>query len=135
MQADPTLYESVLATFESIQMALAGRDPNNPDEISEDIVYNGRFNDINDIYAAGDGLLPSLDPLADFPRIPEGLQADRLFREAGLSNSDSHYHLDRLYDIANRNLIDRNGDEVFFGGDLTKPIPLMWTQDLSLIHI
>ncbi|HAA49061.1 MAG TPA: hypothetical protein DCE43_05030 [Planctomycetaceae bacterium] len=132
MQADPTLYESVLATFESIQMALAGRDPNNPDEISEDIVYHGRFNDINDIYAAGDGLLPSLDPLADFPRIPEGLQADRLFREAGLSNSDSHYHLDRLYDIANRNLIDRNGDEVFFGGDLTKPIPLMWTQDNEL---
>ena len=132
MQADPTLYENVLATFESIQMALAGRDPNNPDEISEDIVYNGRFNDINDIYAAGDGLLPSLDPLADFPRIPEGLQADRLFREAGLSNSDSHYHLDRLYDIANRNLIDRNGDEVFFGGDLTKPIPLMWTQDNEL---
>ena len=62
----------------------------------------------------------------------EGLQADRLFREAGLSNSDSHYHLDRLYDIANRNLIDRNGDEVFFGGDLTKPIPLMWTQDNEL---
>ena len=132
MQADPTLYENVLATFESIQMALAGRDPNNPDEISEDIVYHGRFNDINEIYAAGDGLLPSLDPLADFPRIPEGLQADRLFREAGLSNSDSHYHLDRLYDIANRNLIDRNGDEVFFGGDLTKPIPLMWTQDNEL---
>ena len=132
LQADPTLYENVLATFESIQMALAGRDPNNPEEISEDITYNGRFNDINQIYAAGDGLLPSLDPLADYPMIPEGLQADRLFREAGLSNSDSHYHLDRLYDIANRNLIDRNGDEVFFGGDLTKPIPLMWTQDNEL---
>tara|TARA_B100000029_G_scaffold140394_2_gene135557 strand:+ start:204 stop:1898 length:1695 start_codon:yes stop_codon:yes gene_type:complete len=131
-QADPTLYENVLATFQAIQLALAGRDPNAPTEIAEDITYNGRFTDFNQIYAAGDGLLPSLDPLRDFPLIPEGLQADRRFREAGLSNSDSHYHLDRLYDIANGNLTDRNGDEVFFGGDLTKPIPLMWTQDNEL---
>jgi len=131
-QADPTLYENVLATFEAIQMALGGRDPNAPTDIGQDILYNGRFTDFNQIYAAGDGLIPSFDPLNDFPRIPEGLQADRRFREAGLSNSDSHYHLDRLYDIANRNLVDRNGDDVFFGGDLTKPIPLMWTQDNEL---
>ena len=130
-QPDPTVYENVLATFEAIQMALSGRDPNAPEDIAMDITYNGRFHDFNQIYAAGDGLLPSVDPLADFPLIPEGLQADRRFREAGFSNSDSHYHLDRLYDIANRNLVDRNGDDVFFGGDLTKPIPLM----LSLIHI
>ena len=131
-QPDPTVYENVLATFESIQMALSGRDPNAPEDIAMDITYNGRFYDFNQIYAAGDGLLPSVDPLADFPRIPEGLQADRRFREAGFSNSDSHYHLDRLYDISNRNLVDRNGDDVFFGGDLTKPIPLMWTQDNEL---
>ena len=131
-QADPTLYENVLATFEAIQMALGGRDPNNPTDIGQDILYNGRFYDFNQLYAAGDGLIPSLDPLNDFPRIPLGLQADRRFREAGLSNSDSHYHLDRLYDIANRNLVDRNGDDVFFGGDLTRPIPLMWTQDNEL---
>ena len=131
-QPDPTVYENVLATFESIQMALSGRDPNAPEDIAMDITYNGRFHDFNQIYAAGDGLLPSVDPLADFPLIPEGLQADRRFREAGFSNSDSHYHLDRLYDIANRNLVDRNGDDVFFGGDLTKPIPLMWTQDNEL---
>ncbi|MBO52558.1 MAG: hypothetical protein CMJ69_17455 [Planctomycetaceae bacterium] len=131
-QPDPTVYENVLATFEAIQMALAGRDPNAPEDIAMDITYNGRFHDFNQIYAAGDGLLPSVDPLADFPLIPEGLQADRRFREAGFSNSDSHYHLDRLYDIANRNLVDRNGDDVFFGGDLTKPIPLMWTQDNEL---
>ena len=131
-QADPTLYENVLATFEAIQMALGGRDPNNPTDIGQDILYNGRFYDFNQLYAAGDGLIPSLAPLNDFPRIPLGLQADRRFREAGLSNSDSHYHLDRLYDIANRNLVDRNGDDVFFGGDLTRPIPLMWTQDNEL---
>ena len=131
-QADPTLYENVLATFEAIQMALGGRDPNNPTDIGQDILYNGRFYDFNQLYAAGDGLIPSLVPLNDFPRIPLGLQADRRFREAGLSNSDSHYHLDRLYDIANRNLVDRNGDDVFFGGDLTRPIPLMWTQDNEL---
>ena len=131
-QPDPTVYENVLATFESIQMALSGRDPNAPEDIAMDITYNGRFYDFNQIYAAGDGLLPSVDPLADFPRIPEGLQADRRFREAGFSNSDSHYHLDRLYDISNRNLVDRNGDDVFFGGDLTKPTPLMWTQDNEL---
>ena len=131
-QPDPTVYENVLATFEAIQMALSGRDPNAPEDIAMDITYNGRFHDFNQIYAAGDGLLPSVDPLADFPLIPEGLQADRRFREAGFSNSDSHYHLDRLYDIANRNLVDRNGDDVFFGGDLTKPIPLMWTQDNEL---
>jgi len=131
-QADPTLYENVLATFEAIKVALAGRDPNDETEIGQEILYNGRFNDFNQLYAAGDGLIPSLDPLNDFPLIPEGLQADRRFREAGLSNSDSHYHLDRLYDIANRNLVDRNGDDVFFGGDLTKPIPLMWTQDNEL---
>ena len=131
-QPDPTVYENVLATFESIQMALSGRDPNAPEDIAMDITHNGRFYDFNQIYAAGDGLLPSVDPLADFPRIPEGLQADRRFREAGFSNSDSHYHLDRLYDISNRNLVDRNGDDVFFGGDLTKPIPLMWTQDNEL---
>ena len=131
-QPDPTVYENVLATFEAIQMALSGRDPNAPEDIAMDITYNGRFHDFNQIYAAGDGLLPSVGPLADFPLIPEGLQADRRFREAGFSNSDSHYHLDRLYDIANRNLVDRNGDDVFFGGDLTKPIPLMWTQDNEL---
>ena len=131
-QPDPTVYENVLATFEAIQMALSGRDPNAPEDIAMDITYNGRFHDFNQIYAAGDGVLPSVDPLADFPLIPEGLQADRRFREAGFSNSDSHYHLDRLYDIANRNLVDRNGDDVFFGGDLTKPIPLMWTQDNEL---
>ena len=131
-QPDPTVYENVLATFESIQMALSGRDPNAPEDVAMDITYNGRFHDFNQIYAAGDGLLPSVAPLADFPLIPEGLQADRRFREAGFSNSDSHYHLDRLYDIANRNLVDRNGDDVFFGGDLTKPIPLKWTKDNEL---
>ena len=131
-QADPTLYLNVLATFESIKAAMAGRDPNALTDIAQDITYNGRFYDFNQIYAAGDGLLPSIDPLSDFPLIPEGLQADRRFRQAGFSNSDSHYHLDRLYDIANRNLVDRNGDDVFFGGDLTKPIPLMWTQDNEL---
>ena len=131
-QADPTLYENVLATFKAIKLALSGRDPNAPTDIGQDILYNGRFTDFNQIYAAGDGLIPSLDPLNDFPLIPEGLQADRRFREAGLSNSDSAYHLDRLNDIANRNLVDRNGDDVFFGGDLTRPIPLMWTQDNEL---
>ncbi len=131
-QTDPTVYENVLATFEAMQLALSGRDPNAPEDVGLDITYNGRFYDFNQIYAAGDGLLPSVDPLADFPMIPEGLQADRRLREAGFSNSDSHYHLDRLYDIANRNLVDRNGDDVFFGGDLTKPIPLMWTQDNEL---
>lgn len=132
-QADPAIYENVLATFQAIQGALAGRDPTADDDLTvEDINYHGRFFDFNQEYAANSGLLPSLDPLADFPNIPEGLFADRAFREAGLSNSDSHYHLDRLYDIANRNLVDRNGDPVFFGGDLTKPIPLMWTQDNEL---
>lgn len=130
-QADPTLYQNVLDTFVAIQAALTGRDPNEDleDQLPEDIMYNGRFNDFNQIYAAGDGLLPTIDPLLDFPLVPEGLTSDRRFRQAGLSNSDSHYHLDRLYDIANGNLVDRNGDDVFFGGDLTKPIPLMWTQD------
>ncbi len=131
-QPDPTVYENVLATFEAIQMALSGRDPNAPEDIAMDITYNGRFHDFNQIYAAGDGLLPSVDPLADFPLIPEWLQADRRLREAGFSNSDSHYHLDRLYDIANRNLVDRNGDDVIYGGALTKPHPLMWTQDNEL---
>jgi len=133
-QTDPTLYESVLKTFQAIKWALMGRDPNILD-YEQDITYHGRFNDFNQIYGAGDGLLPTLpgmDPLLDYPLIPEGLMADRRFREAGLSNSDSHYHLDRLYDIANNNLIDRNGDMVFFGADLTKPIPLMWTQDNEL---
>ena len=130
-QADPTLYQNVLSTFQSIQTALTGRDPTEDveDQLPMDITYNGRFNDFNQLYAAGDGLLPTLDPLLDYPLIPEGLTADRRFRQAGLSNSDSHYHLDRLYDIAKGNLVDRNGDDVFFGGDLTKPIPLMWTQD------
>ncbi len=133
-QADPTIYQNVLATFQSIKAALSGRDPTTMDTdlTVEDINYHGRFHDFNQEYAADDGLLPSLDPLGDFPAIPEGLVADRRLRQAGLSNSDSHYHLDRLYDIANRNLVDRNGDDVFFGGDLTKPIPLMWTQDNEL---
>ncbi|GIT30676.1 MAG: hypothetical protein Ct9H300mP1_27220 [Planctomycetaceae bacterium] len=113
-------------------MALSGRDPNAPEDIAMDITYNGRFHDFNQIYAAGDGLLPSVDPLADFPLIPRGSRPTAGSERPVFSNSDSHYHLDRLYDIANRNLVDRNGDDVFFGGDLTKPIPLMWTQDNEL---
>ena len=48
-QPDPTVYENVLATFEAIQMALSGRDPNAPEDIAMDITYNGRFHDFNQI--------------------------------------------------------------------------------------
>jgi hypothetical protein len=51
------------------------------------------------------------------------LVADRLIRQAGLSTSDSHFHLDRLQDRA-------TGQQVDYQDNMT--FPLLWTKDNEL---
>ncbi len=119
-QADPSVFEQILATYKAIREALAGFDPGQARAAQNrnDIQYNRRFRDINAEYQVGDADFTRLDSrINDF--IP-GRGADRLVRQAGFSKSQSFYHLDRLEDIGNNVTTDRNGDPV---------VPLLWTQD------
>ncbi len=128
---DSTAYDQVLATFMSIRDALAGFDPGRlrATQTRRDISYNRRYAPITSFYTAGrannmpfmNSDFTQLDSLVD-QRVP-GFFADRLVRQAGFSLSDSHYHLDRLYDISNAQTTDYQRRPV---------VPLLWTQDDEL---
>ena len=75
-------------------------------------------------YAVGQGDFQQLDTLVATNLGITGRGADRLVRQAGLSLSDSHYHLDRLEDLGNSTITaDRKGQPV---------TPLLWTEDNDL---
>ncbi len=126
-QIDSTIYDQVLATARAIREALAGFDPSSTrdSQQGDPITYNRRFYDINREYSTGDATYDPLNILVrNRTQNPDsgflGYDADRLFRQAGLSKSDSHFHLDRLADIASGESEDYRSRVV---------TPLLWTED------
>lgn len=122
-QADPAVYEQVLATYLAIRDSLAGYDAS-LDRLTQnkrDITYHRSFRNINTEYRVGDATFTQLDSIVN--NLIPGRGADRLVRQAGFSKSDSHSHLDRLEDIGNGATTDR----------LNRPVtPLLWTEDNDL---
>jgi hypothetical protein len=130
-QTDPARFDRVLLTFESIRDAMSGQLPGLPAILQSQgspITYNRDFTDINSVWLPGLAPFSPLDGLVQnaFNNVPTvaGLTslrpADRLVRQAGFSNSDSHLHLDRLRDQANGQAVDYVGRPTF---------PLLWTED------
>ena len=130
-QSDPARYDRVLLTYQSIREALTGQLPGVPAiaraTTGQAISYNREFTDINTIWAPGLAPFQQLDGIVQntFNNVP-GLNfnttrgADRLVRQAGFSNSDSHFHIDRLRDQANLQGTDYLGRQT---------LPLLWTED------
>jgi hypothetical protein len=130
-QNDPARYDRVLATYESIRDALSGQLPGVPAILrtttGQPITYNREFADISTIWAPGIAPFTQLDgvvqnTLNDVPGLTFNSTrgADRLVRQAGFSNSDSHLHIDRLADQANGQTTDYQGRQT---------LPLLWTED------
>lgn len=135
---DPTIYYQVLATYMAIREALAGYDPSQLTrgiQTQNRIQYSRTFQAIGPqisatgtstagFYARGQADYTQLDALVATNLGITGRGADRLVRQAGLSLSDSHYHLDRLEDLGNSTITtDRKGQPV---------TPLLWTEDNDL---
>lgn len=135
---DPTIYYQVLATYMAIREALAGYDPSQvtrANQTQSRIQYSRTFQSIGPqisatgvstagFYARGQATFTQLDALVATNLGINGRGADRLVRQAGLSLSDSHYHLDRLEDLGNSTItVDRKGQPV---------TPLLWTEDNDL---
>ena len=135
---DPTIYNQVLATYMAIRETLAGYDPsqlNRATQTQNRIQYSRSFRSIGPqisatgtstagFYAVGQADFTQLDSLVATNLGISGRGADRLVRQAGLSLSDSHYHLDRLEDLGNSGIAaDRKGQPV---------TPLLWTEDNDL---
>ena len=126
---DTARYDRVLLTFEAIRDALAGIDPDLPGfaQLASPITYQREFEDINNIWAPGVATFSALDSQVDRELsrtgIPTMRGADRLVRQAGFSNSDSHLHIDRLADQGNLELADYQGRPT---------TPLLWTEDNEL---
>lgn len=137
-QDDPSLYNQVFATFVAIREALAGYDPSQGSRTTQTqnpILYHRQFRSIGPqisssgqvtpgFYAVGQASYTPLNSLVAANLGISGRNADRLVRQAGLSLSDSHYHLDRLEDLGNSNItVDRKGQPI---------TPLLWTEDNDL---
>lgn len=135
---DPTTYYQVLATYMAIREALAGYDPSQLSrgpQTQNRIQYSRAFQSIGPqidargmstrgFYAVGQAAYTQLDALVATNLGISGRVADRLVRQAGLSLSDSHYHLDRLEDLGNSTITaDRKNQPV---------TPLLWTEDNDL---
>lgn len=135
---DPTIYFQVLATYTAIREALAGYDPSQVSrgiQTQNRIQYSRSFRSIGPqisaagastagFYARGQATFTQLDALVATNLGINGRGADRLVRQAGLSLSDSHYHLDRLEDLGDSAITtDRKGQPV---------TPLLWTEDNDL---
>ena len=141
-QVDTSAYESALSTFESIRDGLRGFDPNHQGQLQvsrQDIFYGLGYVDFSSIWAPGDAVFSPLQDSVDRavqrnlnqnfgnpannPYAPGAILADRRLRQAGLSNSDSDRHLDRIEDQRHgRAGNDRLGDAL---------LPLLW---LTMTH-
>ena len=125
-QTDPARVEQVIQTFNAIRDALQGLDPNlaPPLQLQNTITYQRRFEDINNVWAPGIAQFTPLDEVVrrelDRTGLTSTSTADRLIRQAGLSNSDSHLHIDRLDDQGFNQTVDYQGRDTF---------PLLWTED------
>jgi hypothetical protein len=126
-RTDPARFERVLQTFGAIRDSLAGLDINLPPTLqtsANPITYQRRFEDINTVWAPGLAPFTNLDDIVrrelDRTGLTSTRTADRLVRQAGLSNSDSHLHLDRLDDQGLSQTVDYRGRPTF---------PLLWTED------
>lgn len=132
---DPTVYNQVLATYIAIREALAGYDPSQLTRANQQqnrIQYSRGFQRIGPeisasgavtpgFYAVGQAAYTPLNTLVSTNLGINNRLADRLVRQAGLSLSDSHYHLDRLEDLGDSTITtDRKGQPV---------TPLLWTED------
>lgn len=134
---DPTIFQQVLATYVAIREGLAGYAPGANTRIvpQRAIQYSRTFRSIGPqisasgvstpgFYANGQADYTQLDALVATNLGITGRGADRLVRQAGLSLSDSHYHLDRLEDLGDSTITtDRKGQPV---------TPLLWTEDNDL---
>lgn len=135
---DPTVYNQVLATYIAIREALAGYNPSQLTRATQQqnrIQYSRGFRSIGPqisatgavtqgFYAVGQAAYTPLNTLVSTNLGINNRLADRLVRQAGLSLSDSHYHLDRLEDLGDSTITaDRKGQPV---------TPLLWTEDNDL---
>ncbi|MDA0919525.1 MAG: hypothetical protein O2945_10695 [Planctomycetota bacterium] len=126
-RTDPARFERVVQTFTAIKDSLAGLDINLPPLLqttANPITYQRSFEDINNVWAPGVAPFTTLDDVVRRELSRTGLTstrtADRLVRQAGLSNSDSHFHLDRLDDQGLNQRVDYRGRATF---------PLLWSED------
>ncbi|MBI1313028.1 hypothetical protein GC176_17195 [bacterium] len=129
-QGDPARYDRVLMTYQAIRDSLSGFTPGlaaNLRTTGQIITYQRDFADINTIWMPGQADFTPLDGLVQNElNSVSGLSfnstrgADRLVRQAGFSNSDSHFHLDRLKDQADGQTVDYLGRQT---------LPLLWTED------
>jgi hypothetical protein len=124
---DPARFERVIQTFNAIKTSMTGLDtdlPPNLQPAANPITYQRRFEDINTIWAPGVAPFTTLDDVVrrelDRTGLTSTRTADRLVRQAGFSNSDSHLHIDRLDDQGFAQATDYQGRQTF---------PLLWTED------
>lgn len=128
-RTDPARFERVIQTFSAIRDSLSGFDADLPPLLrtSNSITYQRQFEDINNVWAPGVAQFSTLDDLLRRELDRTGLSstrtADRLVRQAGFSNSDSHLHIDRLDDQGAGQTADYQGRATF---------PLLWTEDNEL---
>ena len=130
-RTDPARFERVVQTFQAIRNALSGFDPDLLPilQVQSSITYQRSFEDINNLWAPGIAQFTALDSVVQRELDRTGLSsigsrsADRLIRQAGFSNSDSHLHLDRLDDQGTGQNVDYQGRATF---------PLLWTEDNEL---
>lgn len=125
-RTDPARFERVVQTFGAIRDALQGFAPNLTPTLrtQNQINYQRTFEDINQIWVPGVAQFTALDEVVQRELERTGLNstrtADRLVRQAGFSNSDSHFHIDRLDDQGDGQTVDYQGRATF---------PLLWTED------
>ena len=129
-QTDPARFERVFQTFNAIRDSLTGLDTDLPPIFQgapSAITYQRGFEDINTIWAPGVASFTALDDVVrrelDRTGLTSTRTADRLVRQAGFSNSDSHFHIDRLDDQGSGQATDYQGRQTF---------PLLWTEDNEL---
>lgn len=133
-RTDPARLERVIQTFAAIRDALQGTDPNLPPTLQTQnrITYQRTFEDINNVWAPGVAQFSSLDEVVrrelDRTGLTSTRTADRLVRQAGFSNSDSHFHIDRLTDQGT----GQNADYQQAGPGHGPTFPLLWTEDNEL---
>ncbi|MDA0282293.1 MAG: hypothetical protein O3B13_07490 [Planctomycetota bacterium] len=125
-RTDPARFERVVQTFTAIRDSLQGLDVNLAPNLQTQntITYQRDFEDINNIWAPGIAPFTSLDDVVrrelDRTGLTSTRTADRLVRQAGFSNSDSHQHIDRLDDQGLAQTVDYQRNATF---------PLLWTED------
>ncbi|NQV26480.1 MAG: hypothetical protein HQ518_19155 [Rhodopirellula sp.] len=122
-RTDPARFERVLQTFTAIRDELSGLNVNLPPALqtSNAITYQRGFTDFNQVWAPGIAPFTPLDQVVQQELSVYGAtstaMADRLIRQAGLSNSNSYDHISNLQSLSTAP---------------TQTTPLLWTEDNNL---